>query len=514
MTKHWIGMLMLAGTMAWANANAAPGDGAVLFDGKETGIKATAGFDLRLRLDGYSRSTLVPAWDSIKEPGPDVYFYRMRTRPWLKLNFDEDIYVYTRLVSDWRDYGSREPQSAPWVANDNNPSMPNSARWPDELIFDNIYLHWGKIAGTPISLRVGRQDMFGLDGKPVIGNGMVVMDGTPYDGSRTGYFDGARLMYDTETDHVNLFAFYSKHRSDDVLPIIHDREHMLRDGDDAWLAGLDWKHVFTSAFNVEAYYLYGSSDISNPLTATSDLHNRKTFLNYTVTGTAYTTHIVGARLYGRPDVAKWFDYSLEYARQYGEINDRTNIGKSDCSGDMYDARMGFRLAELINGTPKANAEGKIPSAGLWDLTLNLEFTQFGGDDPSTSRYEGWIPTWTAYPIWMEELSTYINGGAVWSNFRQYRAELVMKPMSKLTVTPSYAYLQAVEEGTPFGRGVPYAGNGDSIGHLFSVFGTYQITPAWRATLGYNYFIPGDFFNDSTHDPEPGHWFRLETTYRF
>jgi hypothetical protein len=514
MTKHWIGMLMLAGTMVSMTANAALGDGAVLYDNKETGMKATAGMDIRLRLDGFSRSALMPAWEKntlgspapVGEPGPDVYFYRMRTRPWLKLNLDQDIYLYTRLVNDWRYYGSN------YTAN-NNPTSPVSTIGPEEMVFDNIYLHWGKMGGTPLSLRLGRQDMFGLDGKPVIGNGMVVMDGTPYDGSRTAYFDGARLMYETETDTINLFAFYSKHYVDDVLPIIHDRDHMLRDGNEAWMAGIDWKRNIHSAFNLEAYYIYGGSDISTtPTAGDPDPRDRKTFLNTIAAGTAYETHVVGARAFGNPDEIKWLNYSLEYARQFGSI-EKASGNDVDCKGDMIDARLGFKIAELINGTPESEPGKPAPSAGLWDLALNLSYTQFGGDDPSTSDFEGWIPTWTGYPIWTEEMTSYLNGGAVWSNFRQYRAELAMKPTSKLTLTPSYAYLQALETGSRFGMG-SRTGNGDELGHLFAVFGTYQLTKWWKATVGYQYFIPGDFFNGPGADAEPAHWFRLETTFKF
>ena len=109
------------------------------------------------------------------------------------------------------------------------------------------------IGGSGWSLRAGRFDLLDEKGKPLFGNGMVLLDGTPRDGGRSLYFDGVLATYrpDNERDTFRLAALYGD--SKEWLYAINDQDRSLRRGD-TWIGGGSWVHSFCKEFNTELYY--------------------------------------------------------------------------------------------------------------------------------------------------------------------------------------------------------------------------------------------------------------------
>jgi hypothetical protein len=67
----------------------------------------------------------------------------------------------------------------------------NHQHWdPDEVIFDNFYVDLKKPGGAPVDFRIGRQDLIGQ-----YGEGFLISDGTPGDGSRTFYFNAVKAAW-------------------------------------------------------------------------------------------------------------------------------------------------------------------------------------------------------------------------------------------------------------------------------------------------------------------------------
>ncbi len=58
----------------------------------------------------------------------------------------------------------------------------------EDIVLDQLYIDLPKPFDIPFSARVGRQDWY-------YGEGFIISDGTPKDGSRTYFFDGARLRW-------------------------------------------------------------------------------------------------------------------------------------------------------------------------------------------------------------------------------------------------------------------------------------------------------------------------------
>ena len=59
----------------------------------------------------------------------------------------------------------------------------------NEAVFDTFNIQWKNVLKLPVTLTVGRQAL-------IFGNGWLVLDGTPYDQSRTIFFDAVRTTVD------------------------------------------------------------------------------------------------------------------------------------------------------------------------------------------------------------------------------------------------------------------------------------------------------------------------------
>lgn len=90
----------------------------------------------------------------------------------------------------------------------------------DEIIFEHLYARWRDTFALPFEITLGRQDMR-------FGDGFLVMDGNPLDGSRSLYVTGARLDVELlPRQRLTLFYLHAP-KTDELLPILNDRERLL-----------------------------------------------------------------------------------------------------------------------------------------------------------------------------------------------------------------------------------------------------------------------------------------------
>ena len=96
----------------------------------------------------------------------------------------------------------------------------------DEIIFEHLYARWRDTLGLlfepglPFEVTVGRQDMR-------LGDGFLIMDASPLDGSRSLYVNAAR--FDVEPfprQRLTLFYLHAP-MTDELLPIINDLDRRL-----------------------------------------------------------------------------------------------------------------------------------------------------------------------------------------------------------------------------------------------------------------------------------------------
>jgi hypothetical protein len=149
---------------------------------------ATLGADLRLR-----EVYIGNIGFNDQSPTANRVFQRYRLRGWAQYAFNEHVAANARLTWEGRHYGL-PPESA-WP-------VPGFERWYGGFVLlDGLTLDLKRIADSPLSVKAGRQDIR-------LGDGWLVMDGTPIDGSRTFYLDAARATYAFESSKTTLDLIY------------------------------------------------------------------------------------------------------------------------------------------------------------------------------------------------------------------------------------------------------------------------------------------------------------------
>ena len=89
-----------------------------------------------------------------------------------------------------------------------------------EIFFDNLYIKWTIPGRLPFTITAGRQDIN-------LGEGFIIADGTPLDGSRSYYFNALRVDADFDKNHKLIFFFHAQETTDRYLPLIHERPQPL-----------------------------------------------------------------------------------------------------------------------------------------------------------------------------------------------------------------------------------------------------------------------------------------------
>jgi len=411
------------------------------------GISMSAGADMRIRLEGYDRPATCPEMIGV-ENGPAYKYLRVRTRAWGSLSVEDWMKINACLTNRSQYFTSRPGE---------NNDGPATWEFPDEVVLERLNIQFPNVGGSDWTLTIGRQDF-------PLGNGMVFLEGTPYDQGRTIYFDGVSAVMTKEKDTLKLFAFYNDYKDKTVF--IDDQNRALRRGD-IFTPGIYWTHNFNAKLNTDLYYIYAE------VTDHTD----------TVGGDADAKiHTAGARVFG--PLHEQVDYSIEYAKQAGKYDQAEDI---DITGDLLDARLTF----------------KAPTDTLWSPSVMLEYVSFSGDDPSSvDEDEGWDPIFAAYPIFREELLPVMNRGD-WTNMDMYRVEGRAKVNACWSFATAYAYV-AADYGDETLRGM--GGQGDSMGHLVSVFVDYKPVKWLSFALEVAEFFPSSYWDDGDNST----WGRFQT----
>ncbi|NOY80427.1 MAG: alginate export family protein [Kiritimatiellaeota bacterium] len=431
-------------------------------EGKECRI----GADIRIRMTRFDRNAIWPGDWGVNN-GPALEYLRVRERVWGCFDLWADTCLNIRLVNRWHRFGSspNDPNNQAFAYDDGTGA--NTWNFPDEVIFDQLNLSFQNVLDSNWSVTLGRQDI-------VFGNGMVWLEGTPFDQGRTIYFDGVLAKYQQEGDTLSL-ALVRNGYKDNTL-VINDRERNLRLGD-IWAAAAYWTHEFSSKVNTDLYYFYVDINDEDPGVLPAVEYNHFADENAEL-------HIVGARVFGSP--TEQIDYSIEAAQQYGN---RMISTSADVTGSMVDARLALKAAEGTSMNP----------------VLSFEYTYLSGDDPTSNReYEGWHPVFAEYPIWREELIPILNN-ANWTNLKQLRTQLKLDLSEKVTLTGAWAVLRA-----DYGENGFNAPADDGFGQLLSAFLDVKVTDALAVAFEASAFRPGDYWADG-HNSE---WLRFQAVYSF
>ncbi len=420
------------------------------------------GLDVRVR-EEYARNCFdvddVALYD-------DSNVFRFRNRLWMELGPflsvegpgavpNNGVSFYVRLVYEPYVYTVRP--DVPAV----RPTMWN------ELALDNLYVNLDHFMNMPVSLKVGRQDM-------MYGHGLVMAEGTPFDGSRTIFFDAikATLHLDPLVTNVDVFYANNKARESRVEPLnVQSGPYLSEYNIDIF--GVYAINKMAPGHEFHGYWIYHHDKLIMP--------NKPTLPKDKKINTA------GALAQGK--FAKSFDYYVEAAGQWGRQD-----GQPFGDAWAFSSDFGYTV-EGTEATP---------------VRVHAGYEYLSGNDAGAARGHGWDSSLSRFPRFSElytRLWTRETGMVGFeTNLQRYIAGASYKPVPELEFVFDYNLL--LQNNATVVPGF-MTGKGDTRGNLFMGKAFYKITPYLGSHLWAECFLPSRVY---TSNADPAWFLRWELTF--
>jgi hypothetical protein len=387
------------------------------------------GFEERVRSENWDNST-----DFDRAALDARHQWRIRERVWTKLTLGGNTDVVVGLANESRKW-----------------TTPKLALTLDETVFETLYLERRFADGA--ALRVGRQNISR-------GDGFILFDGSPLDGSRVAYFNAVVASKVTGPSRLDVLVI-SDPSHDRYLPPIHDR-HKALIGWDETAMGLYWSGPTPCKAGTADLYGFVKSEADDRLVPT-----------------------LGGRV--ARDLPRRLSARAEFAAQFPGAPD---FGAGFAWGGQASVTKTFACATK-------------PS-------LLLGYVGLSGDDPGTPENEGWDPLFSRYPKWSElyiyTLASEL-GAAYWTDLSMWQAELRATPRARLDLRATYYRMGAFHRFP--GKAAIY-GRGTRRGDLYEARADYKLNDSWRGHVVGEWLAPGDFYAHG----DAGWFFRGEVVYSF
>jgi len=330
----------------------------------------------------------------------------------------------------------------------------------NEVFVDQLYLKYNTEDLIPGVFTVGRQNI-------MLGEGFIVMDGHPLDGSRSIYFNAVRYDWAMATEHKATFFYSYQDRTDQLLPVINSLDQELVDQKEEGY-GVYYTGGY-AGIGIQGYYIRKNNR------ANSDYPVRMEINTF------------GGR--GQVDLAENLSVTGEGALEFGKhgMNDLLAFG-------------GYVHADYKTGLGSYLPE----SVQLGGIFLS-------GDDPDTPKHEGWDPMFARWPKWSESyIYTQIleDGVAYWTNLASVYSRINFEFTPRVSGNFDYYHLMAPMASDPF-QGFP-GGGGQNRGDLIIGQLKFRIDKNLTGHLLWEGFIPGSYYFCGADGYS---WVRAEFMYR-
>ncbi len=416
------------------------------------------GADLRLR-DVYISNGVFLDKDNDVPFGRERHFQRYRGRFWSTFQLpedcgcDEDIALNSRITWEGRHW-NKPDQFLEW-----------GAGWRGDVLFDRLNLTWKNIGGSGVTAVVGRQDI-------IYGTGWLVLEGTPWDGSRTIFFDAARLTFDLSEacqTQVDLVYIEQKAEPDNSwIRVIKDRNNVN--------AGRNNRTIEQDERGVILYV----TNNTIPRTQLEGYFMMKEQNQGFADGNIGEIYTFGGAVAGAP-AEKW-KYRVEGGHQFGhETTPGFNQGRTVRA-------FGFnsRLSYLTNN--ETNTQ------------YHMGFEFLSGDDPSTPNVdEAWDPLWGRWPQFSElfiySMATETNIAEV-TNLYRLGFGMTCAPYERTSLDAYYHLLWAHQNPA----NPRFSGHDNFRGHLLTGVLRHKFNKYVSGHIVTEFFFPGDFYADANNDP--------------
>jgi hypothetical protein len=423
-------------------------------------LSVKLGMSERIRNEYYNNTT-----DMNADKNDQNDYFRIRTSVWGQVQYKSYITAYAKFTNEFRKYIK-------------DPKVPKRDFTWDEIFVDNLYLKLDSPCKR-FALTVGRQNL-------MYGEGFILMDGSPWDGSRSIYYDAVKLSATFGKTVVDLLGIDNT-RIEDRLPVIRSdelsdgklkgqtKDQMMNDGEEKAFGA----YVTTTAWSKAKIEAYGIRKIEKP---------NPWIPKGPVNKSDLTLNTLGARLSGFA-VTPRLGLTAEWAYQFG---DQGAINQNSFGGYTY-------LTYQMWPDQKD--------------AVSFGFIALSGDDPKTANNEGWNPLFSRWPKWSELyiysiMNETIEGAsrvAYWTNlfapYLSYTAPLT----PKLTIILNYFNLNAMQART-FTDGIL---SGKARGNEVQCWLKYVYNKNISGHILLDYLIPGTFYQEPR---TPGPFIRGELLF--
>jgi hypothetical protein len=415
------------------------------------------GGDFRVRNEYFNNAlTLNP-----ENPLHEQDYFRFRARVWTSITPVEDLSLNARLATEPRE----------WMKPAGYTPMKGHSGWDwTEGIIDNLNAQWRNILKQPAAITVGRQDIF-------LGDGWLVGDGTPFDGSWTYFLDSARFTYELKEQRTTVEAIGIIQDAKDngwLPPIAVDHQHRFFTEQNEKGAILNVANTSLKVANLTGYFIYKEDALPSGAPRGGD--------------NAYI-YTLGGRVNGLFGNDHW-KYWAEGAYQFGRKQD-VDINDAASAADPA-VKNEFRPVDAfgVNSRISYLFKDKLRN----EVTFAYEF--LSGDDPNTKNDEMFDVLWGRWPQWSEiGLYEYAAETRIGSeaNLHRIGPGWIISPMKNLDFNVNYYVLLAQQEVATRAVSGLFTGDGIFRGHFVQATLKYKFSPHLSGHLWGELQFPGDYY---------------------
>jgi hypothetical protein len=430
----------------------------------------TWGADMRLRNEYENNAGTLGADAASSQRIHEQDYFRFRGRVWTSITPAEGLSLNSRLAAEPREF-----MKPAYTRTAGHSAQSDSGFEGRYGIFDILNIKWSKPGDLPLTVTVGRQEINNL------GDGWLIMDGTPIDGSFTTFFDAARLTWELKEQHTTIDAIglIQSARPDAWLPTLgpsteaDPRAYSLSDQNEKgailWVANKSIPEA-----NLDGYFIYKND---------SALYGGRSISTTADDGDIYT---LGGRLSGL--VREHFKYSVEGAYQCGWKEDGHIVDTTGVPAGDRRALSAFGINSKATYLVKDKLNNQVG--------FSYEF--LSGDDKGTHTDEMFDVLWGRYPRWTE-LAPYMYGPgaetrtAQMNNYHRFGPGWAFTPAKDLDFNLNYFVLFA-DQSTPTRYGSASSFGGDSFrGHFLQSVLKYKFNQHVSGHLWGEVLFPGDYY---------------------
>jgi hypothetical protein len=454
------------------------------------------GMDIRIRNEYINNGiTLAASKGDNAVVGKKVHeqdYLRFRGRLWTAFNLvpEQDLKLNARLAAEPREFLTGAGFT---------PLAGHKGFDGTEGVVDNLNVSWKNILKQPLTFTVGRQDI-------KLGDGWLVGDGTPLDGSWTYFMDSARAIMEFKEAHtaIEAIGIIQDKRDNGWLPVINAGQERLLTEQNEKGAILNVVNTSIKEMNVTGFFIYKHDD--------ADFNARSFAAGGKVRAPDNADiYTFGLRFTG--ECGDHFKYWVEGAYQLGEKQDKVIINDDFAADTSVNGQFRDIKAYGVNTKFTWMFKDKLNN----QIALAGEF--LSGDDPSTKQDEMFDVLWGRWPHWSElGLYSFAKETRIGqeANLGRVGPVWTFNPTKKAEMSLGYYALFSPESVATRGSSTLFGNvrTGDKFedhfrGHFATAVLKYQFNKYLSGHLWSEFLFPGEYYK-STGSAE---WNRMMTFLR-